>query len=226
MIIIKKVGKQSYFLENPVSIISTASIVGPKEKDGPLHQYFDLCLEDEFWGEKSWEKAESKIIKETTSMVISKSNLSSNDIDLCLAGDLLNQCIASSFGIRDSNIPFIGLFGACSTFVESLIVGSSFIDGNFFTENFPMTVREDYEEKYQEYFCDGYTCLSEDAPTYVYKITEDELNHIGKSHGLISGYALLDEMEFYYASDCPQEYLYTLHRRFLLLCLLYFYLSR
>lgn len=84
----------------------------------------------------------------------------------------------------------------------------SFINGDFFTENFPMTVRENYEEKYQEYFCDGYTCISEDAPTYVYKITEDELNHIGKSHGLISGYALLDEMEFYYASDCPQEYLY------------------
>ena len=133
MIIIKKTGKQSYILEIPVSIISSASIVGPKEKDGPLHQYFDLCLEDEFWGEKSWEKAESKIIKETTSMVISKSNLSSNDIDLCLAGDLLNQCIASSFGIRDSNIPFLGLFGACSTFVESLIVGSTFIDGNFAT---------------------------------------------------------------------------------------------
>lgn len=133
MIIIKKTGKQSYILENPVSIISTASIVGPKEKDGPLHQYFDLCLEDEFWGEKSWEKAESKIIKETTSMVIAKSNLNSNDIDLCLAGDLLNQCIASSFGIRDSNIPFLGLFGACSTFVESLIVGSTFIDGNFAT---------------------------------------------------------------------------------------------
>ena len=133
MIIIKKTGKQSYILENPVSIISTASIVGPKEKDGPLHQYFDLCLEDEFWGEKSWEKAESKIIKETTSKVIAKSNLNSNDIDLCLAGDLLNQCIASSFGIRDSNIPFLGLFGACSTFVESLIVGSTFIDGNFAT---------------------------------------------------------------------------------------------
>lgn len=133
MIIIKKTGKQSYILENPVSIISTASIVGPKEKDGPLHQYFDLCLEDEFWGEKSWEKAESKIIKETTSLVIAKSNLNSNDIDLCLAGDLLNQCIASSFGIRDSNIPFLGLFGACSTFVESLIVGSTFIDGNFAT---------------------------------------------------------------------------------------------
>ena len=133
MIIIKKTGKQSYILENPVSIISTASIVGPKEKDGPLHQYFDLCLEDEFWGEKSWEKAESKIIKETISMVIAKSNLNSNDIDLCLAGDLLNQCIASSFGIRDSNIPFLGLFGACSTFVESLIVGSTFIDGNFAT---------------------------------------------------------------------------------------------
>ena len=65
MIVIKKVGNQSYILSNPINITSTASIVGPKEKAGPLHQFFDQCLEDEFWGEKSWEKAESKIVKET-----------------------------------------------------------------------------------------------------------------------------------------------------------------
>ena len=129
----KKVGNQSYILEKPVNIATSASIVGPKEKDGPLHQFFDQCLEDEFWGEKSWESAESKIVKETVNMAISKSGIASKDIDFCFAGDLLNQCIASSFGLRETNIPFIGLFGACSTFVESLIVASSFIDGNFAT---------------------------------------------------------------------------------------------
>ena len=66
----KKIGSQTYILENPVSIASTATIVGPKEKAGPLHQYFDQCLEDEFWGEKSWESAESKIVKETVNMAI------------------------------------------------------------------------------------------------------------------------------------------------------------
>ena len=131
MIVIKKVGNQSYILSNSINITSTASIVGPKEKAGPLHQFFDQCLEDEFWGEKSWEKAESKIVKETVNMAISKSGIPSNQIDFCFAGDLLNQCIASSFGLREINIPFIGLFGACSTFVESMIVASSFIDGDF-----------------------------------------------------------------------------------------------
>lgn len=131
MIIIKKVGNQSYILSSPINIASTASIVGPKEKAGPLHQFFDQCLEDEFWGENSWEKAESKIVKETVNMAISKSGVPTSNIDICFAGDLLNQCIASSFGLREINIPFIGLFGACSTFVESIIVASSFIDGDF-----------------------------------------------------------------------------------------------
>ncbi len=129
----KKVGIQSYILENPITIFSVASIVGPKEKSGPLSPYFDQCLDDEFWGEKSWESAESKIVKETVNMAISKSGLPIKDIDFCFAGDLLNQCIASSFGLREINTPFIGLFGACSTFVESMIVASSFIDGNFAT---------------------------------------------------------------------------------------------
>ena len=127
----KKVGNHSYILKNPVTICSTASIVGPKEKAGPLHKYFDNCLEDEFWGEKTWEKAESKIIKETVNMAISKSGIASNNIDFCFAGDLLNQCIASSFGLRETNLPYIGLFGACSTFIESMLLGSICIDGEF-----------------------------------------------------------------------------------------------
>ena len=124
----KKIGKQTLIFENPSTISETACIVGPKEAEGPLAKYFDHCLEDEFWGEKSWEKAESKIIKETVNMAISKSGIPSSDIDYCFAGDLLNQCISSSFGLRELNIPFFGIFGACSTFVESMSLASVFLD--------------------------------------------------------------------------------------------------
>lgn len=129
----KKVGNQSFILNTPVNIVSSASIVGPKEKDGPLNKFFDQCLDDEFWGEKSWEKAESKFIKETVNMAIAKSKIAQSDIDFCFAGDLLNQCISSSFGLRELNIPFFGVFGACSTFVESITLGSMTIDGDFAT---------------------------------------------------------------------------------------------
>lgn len=123
----KKIGSQSIQIEKKVYILNTATIVGPKESEGPLHKYFDLCLNDEFWGEKTWEKAESKIIKETVNMAISKSGIPNNEIDYCFAGDLLNQCISSCFGLRSLNIPFFGIFGACSTFIEALCLGSIFI---------------------------------------------------------------------------------------------------
>ena len=125
----KHIGNQTIQLDTPPTILETASIVGPKEGEGPLAKYFDQCLEDEFWGEKTWEKAESKIIKETVNTVIHKSGIPMNQIDYCFAGDLLNQCISSSFGLRELNIPFFGVFGACSTFVESLCLGSIFLDG-------------------------------------------------------------------------------------------------
>ena len=125
-----KLGKQTIKFDSPITITEVASIVGPKEANGPLAKYFDKCLEDEFWGEKTWEKAESKIIRECANLVIAKSKVNATDIDFCFAGDLLNQCISSSFGLRDINIPFFGVFGACSTFVESMSLGSIFIESN------------------------------------------------------------------------------------------------
>jgi len=125
----KKIGIQSIKFDNPPTILETSSIVGPKESQGPLSKYFDQCLDDEFWGEKTWEKAESKIIKENVNAVILKAGIAATDIDYCFAGDLLNQCISSSFGLREINVPFFGIFGACSTFVESMCLGSVFIEG-------------------------------------------------------------------------------------------------
>ena len=124
----RHIGTQTIMFDNPPTILETSSRVGPKEAQGPLAKYFDQCLEDEFWGEKSWEKAESKIIKENVNSVISKSGIPATQIDYCFAGDLLNQCISSSFGLRELNMPFFGVFGACSTFVESLCLGSVFVE--------------------------------------------------------------------------------------------------
>ena len=120
----QKLGKQTIKFDTPPVITEVASIVSPKEANGPLAKYFDQCLEDEFWGEKTWEKSESKIIKETVNAVIAKSGIAVNDLEYCFAGDLLNQCISSSFGLRELNIPFLGIFGACSTFVEGLSLGA------------------------------------------------------------------------------------------------------
>ena len=125
----QKLGKQTIKFDNPPKIIETASVVGPKEAEGPLAKYFDTLLEDEFWGEETWEKAESKIIKQAVELVINKAGLSTSDIDFCFAGDLLNQCISSSFGLRELNTPYFGIFGACSTFVEGMILSSILTDG-------------------------------------------------------------------------------------------------
>ncbi len=125
----EKLGKQTIKFNTPPTITDCNSIVGPKEAQGPLCKYFDQTLEDEFWGEKTWEKAESKIIKENVNALVTKSGISATDIDCIFAGDLLNQCISSSFGLRDCNIPFVGMFGACSTFVESMCMGAIAIEG-------------------------------------------------------------------------------------------------
>lgn len=125
----KKLGKQTVAFQNPPIITSAYSIVGPKEGEGPIAKYFDIILEDEFWGEKTWEKTEAKIVKECIAGCLGNEKVSNEDIDYLFSGDLLNQCISSSFGIRERAIPYFGLFGACSTFVEGMALGAMTIDG-------------------------------------------------------------------------------------------------
>lgn len=127
----KRLGKQTIKLSAPPSIIATYSIVGPKEGEGPLADYFDSILKDDYFGEESWEKAESKMLREAVKNAIKLSGRSNADIHYMLAGDLLNQIISSSFAARDLQIPFLGLYGACSTMAESLSVGSMLIDGGY-----------------------------------------------------------------------------------------------
>ena len=126
----KKQGNRTVLLENNPIILSNAAVVGPKEAEGPLNEGFDFKFEDSMMGEKTWEKAETKLQTTAVEIALSKAKLDAKQIDVIFAGDLLNQCIASAFGIRDLQIPFVGLYGACSTMALSLINAAIYVDSN------------------------------------------------------------------------------------------------
>lgn len=125
-----KIGKYTTRLDNTPSILSFASVVSKKEGEGPLAPYFDVICDDTAFGEQTWEKAESRMQKDAFNKALEKASLPSTMIDYLFAGDLLNQCISSTYGLRDLGIPFFGLFGACSTMAESLCLASLFVDAS------------------------------------------------------------------------------------------------
>ncbi|MBR6688490.1 MAG: stage V sporulation protein AD [Clostridia bacterium] len=126
-----KIGKHTIVFENTPVIISTGSAVGPKEKGGPLSKYFDTSVEDVYFGEKTFEKAESKFMAEAIDLAIKKAELDIHKIDYMFAGDLLNQCISSGYTARNLGISFFGLYGACSTFAEANILAASFVNAGY-----------------------------------------------------------------------------------------------
>lgn len=128
----KKRGLQSIEFASPPVISSWASVVGPLEGQGPWKDDFDWIMEDYLLGEASWERTESKVLKQVVQIALEKQNLSFQDAEIFLSGDLLNQIISSSFAAREISIPFLGLYGACSTMAESLLLGAMLVEGGFF----------------------------------------------------------------------------------------------
>ena len=116
---------------SPPCIISEAAVVGSKEGEGPLRERFDIISRDSYFGQKSWEKAESTMLRKCFDLAVSKASISPKQIKYLLAGDLLNQCTSSAFALRDSGLPFFGLYGACSTMGESLSLAAMLVDGGF-----------------------------------------------------------------------------------------------
>lgn len=127
----RKLGLQTVEFSVPPVIISHAAVVGEKEADGPLRDDFDMLVSDDKMGQKSWDLAEGMFQKTAAELAMKKSGLKSNEIEYVLAGDLQNQCTATHYGLRDFNMPFLGLYGACSTMVESLSVGAMIIGGGY-----------------------------------------------------------------------------------------------
>lgn len=127
----QRVGRSSIRLAQPVCVIAGASIVGKKEGEGPLGTLFDMVGEDDLFGCKTWEEAESNLQKDAVYMVMEKAGWKAEDVSYLFAGDLLGQCIATSFGISAYNIPLFGVYGACSTCGEALTLGAVMVAGGY-----------------------------------------------------------------------------------------------
>ena len=127
----KQRGGRSVVFHRPPVITGYACVAGKKEGEGPLRDTFDRINEDSYWGEKTWEKSESAMVKDALRLAMDKAGVSPEAVSCVVAGDLLNQCIGSTFGVREMAIPFFGVYGACSTICESLLVASMILDGGF-----------------------------------------------------------------------------------------------
>ncbi|MDR3209828.1 MAG: stage V sporulation protein AD [Oscillospiraceae bacterium] len=127
----KKIGGRTLAFASPPSVLAAACVGGKKEGAGPLGNMFDTINDDAYFGEQTWEKAESAMQKLALDAALSKGSLSPSNIDALFAGDLLNQCTGSSFAHRAGGIPYWGLFGACSTMAETLSLGAAYIDGGY-----------------------------------------------------------------------------------------------
>ena len=127
----KRIGAQTLRFSRPPRVESFANIGAKLEGQGPLADYFDELSEDSFFGEKTWEKGEARMQKRVLSRALEKATRRPEELDLVFAGDLLNQCIGTSFGLREFGVPLCGVYGACSTMGESLALAAMSIDGGF-----------------------------------------------------------------------------------------------
>ncbi len=127
----KRIGAQTLCLPSRPAILGYASVVGQKEGEGPLKNCFDYISDDSYFGEQTWEKAESHMLRQCFSLACSRAELPETAPEAVFSGDLLNQCISSAFAMKDSGLPYLGLYGACSTMAEGLGLAALLIDGGY-----------------------------------------------------------------------------------------------
>lgn len=134
-----RVGKHSFILDNRPVITTWASVAGKKESEGPIGTEFDLTSRDTYFGQKTWEQAEKQMQLLAMDILMEKAGLELEQVGCVASGDLLNQCIGSSFPLRNKGIPHIGLYGACSTMAESLMIAGVMVSGGFSDKVVAMT---------------------------------------------------------------------------------------
>lgn len=124
----KRIGKQTLEFQTPPSILGRGAVGGRKEAAGPLGRDFHQTFDDTTLNTQSWEKAEAQLQKEAVGIALAKAGCRAGDIHMIFAGDLLNQCISSTFGLLEYQIPFLGQYGACSTMAQTLLMASVMVD--------------------------------------------------------------------------------------------------
>ena len=126
-----RMGERTLRFDNRPRLVSAASIVSKTEAEGPLGEHFDMVLKDDTWGEDSFEKAERRMFETAVRIALDKVKMDSDKLDCLLGGDLLNQIVTANFAARQLKVPFLGLYGACSTIAESLLLGAVLVDGGY-----------------------------------------------------------------------------------------------
>lgn len=174
-----KCGKQSFQFCDPPVITHWSSVAGKKEGNGPLAKYFDLINPDPHWGEQTWEQGEKKMQQIALDILAQKAGIQTQDMELVISGDLLNQCIGSSFSLRNTGIPHIGLYGACSTMAESLLIASMAVGGGFFDHAIAMTSSHFASSERQYRFPLGYG--GQRTPTAQWTVTGSGAAFVAKS---------------------------------------------
>lgn len=134
-----KRGRQSFVPDRPPVITTWASVAGKKEAEGPLAHTFDIKCRDSYFGQRTWEQAEKHMQQQAIRKLSDKAGIPMSEFDLVFSGDLLNQCIGSSFTLRNTGIPHLGLYGACSTMAESLLMATMAVGGGFADKVVAMT---------------------------------------------------------------------------------------
>jgi len=127
----QRLGESTLLLQTPPAAVSWAAVGGKKEAEGPLGACFDCTSQDSAFGRKSWEAAESEMQHRALETALDKAGFGPGQLQCVFAGDLLNQCIGSTYGLRDMGVPYVGLFGACSTMAEGLALAALFVEGGF-----------------------------------------------------------------------------------------------
>ncbi len=127
----KKLRGHTVFFENKPRIVATSSVAGPKECAGIIGEYVDVALNDDMYGESTFEKAECKMLSNVINGVIQNAGFGRDEIDVLFSGDLLNQIISASFAARDFDIPFLGLYSACSTMSEAMLLSSALVNAGY-----------------------------------------------------------------------------------------------
>lgn len=128
---ISRLGKGTVSFDSPVFLKSFSSVVGKKEGEGPLGAFFDCIEEDEYFGQKSFEAGESELLRRAVTLAFSKANCEVSSADVIFSGDLLNQCVSSIYALRDTALPYIGIYGACSTMSEGLLLSALSVSSGF-----------------------------------------------------------------------------------------------
>ena len=178
----KRIGSRTIELTEDMRVAASAAVVGKKEGEGPLKDCFDYVSQDSYFAEDSWEKAETSMLRQCFGICRGKAGGAAFEPECVLGGDLLNQCVSSSFALKDSGLPYLGLYGACSTMAEALCLAALLIDGGGFKTAAALTGSHFCTAERQYRFPLGYG--GQRTPTAQWTVTGSGCCIVGKSgHG-------------------------------------------